>query len=84
MKRVLVSGGCGFIGSHLVRRLLREHSDLHVVNIDLLTYAGRPENVADLADNPRYTFVHGDIASVEDVARAVSYTHLTLPTKRIV
>ena len=70
MKRVLVSGGCGFIGSHLVRRLLREHSDLHVVNIDLLTYAGRPENVADLADNPRYTFVHGDIASVEDVARA--------------
>ena len=70
MKRVLVSGGCGFIGSHLVRRLLREHSELHVVNIDLLTYAGRPENVADLADNPRYTFVHGDIASVEDVARA--------------
>ncbi len=70
MKRVLVSGGCGFIGSHLVRRLLREHADLHVVNIDLLTYAGRPENVADLADDPRYTFVHGDIANADDVARA--------------
>ncbi len=70
MKRVLVSGGCGFIGSHLVRRLLREHPDLHVVNIDLLTYAGRPENVADLADDPRYTFVHGDIANADDVARA--------------
>jgi len=70
MKRVLVSGGCGFIGSHLVRRLLREHADLHIVNIDLLTYAGRPENVADLADDPRYTFVHGDIANVDDVARA--------------
>ncbi len=70
MKRVLVSGGCGFIGSHLVRRLLREHPDLHVVNIDLLTYAGRPENVADLADNPRYTFVQGDIANADDVARA--------------
>ncbi len=70
MSRVLVSGGCGFIGSHLVRRLLREHPDLEVVNIDLLTYAGRPENVADLADDPRYTFVHGDIASADDVARA--------------
>ncbi|MGI9188249.1 MAG: dTDP-glucose 4,6-dehydratase [Gaiellales bacterium] len=70
MNKVLVSGGCGFIGSHLVRRLLREHPDLHVVNIDLLTYAGRPENVADLADDPRYTFVHGDISSADDVARA--------------
>jgi dTDP-glucose 4,6-dehydratase len=70
VRRVLVTGGCGFIGSHLVRRLLREHPDLHVVNIDLLTYAGRPENVADVADDPRYTFVHGDIASADDVARA--------------
>jgi dTDP-glucose 4,6-dehydratase len=70
MSRVLVSGGCGFIGSHLVRRLLREHPDLEVVNIDLLTYAGRPENVADLADDPRYRFVQGDIASADDVARA--------------
>ena len=72
MSRVLISGGCGFIGSHLVRRLLREHPDLEVVNIDLLTYAGRPENVADLADDPRYTFVHGDIASADDVARAAA------------
>jgi len=70
MRRVLVTGGCGFIGSHLVRRLLREHADLEVVNIDLLTYAGRPENVADLADDPRYAFVQGDIANADDVARA--------------
>jgi len=70
VSRVLVSGGCGFIGSHLVRRLVREHPDLEVVNIDLLTYAGRPENVADLADEPRYAFVHGDIANADDVARA--------------
>jgi dTDP-glucose 4,6-dehydratase len=70
VRRVLVTGGCGFIGSHLVRRLLREHDDLEVVNIDLLTYAGRPENVADVADDPRYSFVQGDIASADDVARA--------------
>lgn len=72
MTRILVTGGCGFIGSHLVRRLLREHPELEVVNIDLLTYAGRPENVADLADDPRYTFVQGDIASADDVARAAA------------
>jgi dTDP-glucose 4,6-dehydratase len=70
VRRVLVTGGCGFIGSHLVRRLLREHDDLEVVNIDLLTYAGRPENVADVADDPRYSFVQGDIARADDVARA--------------
>jgi len=70
VRRVLVTGGCGFIGSHLVRRLVREHPDLEVVNIDLLTYAGRPENVADLADEPRYRFVQGDIADADDVARA--------------
>ncbi len=72
MTRILVTGGCGFIGSHLVRRLLREHADVEVVNIDLLTYAGRPENVADLADDPRYTFVQGDIANADDVARAAA------------
>lgn len=72
MTRILVTGGCGFIGSHLVRRLLREHPDVEVVNIDLLTYAGRPENVADVADDPRYTFVQGDIASADDVARAAA------------
>ncbi|MGI9116855.1 MAG: dTDP-glucose 4,6-dehydratase [Gaiellales bacterium] len=71
MRKILVTGGCGFIGSHLVRRLLREHADLHVVNIDLLTYAGRPENVRDIEDDARYTFVHGDISSADDVARAV-------------
>ena len=70
MNKVLVSGGCGFIGSHLVRRLLREYPDLHVVNIDLLTYAGRPENVRDLENDARYTFVHGDISNADDVARA--------------
>ena len=72
MTRILVTGGCGFIGSHLVRRLLREHPELEVVNIDLLTYAGRPENVADVADDPRYTFVQGDISSADDVARAAA------------
>jgi dTDP-glucose 4,6-dehydratase len=70
VQRILVTGGCGFIGSHLVRRLLREHPAIEVVNLDLLTYAGRPENLADVADDPRYRFVHGDIADADAVADA--------------
>ncbi len=61
--RVLVTGGCGFIGSNFIRHLLAEHPADEVVNLDLLTYAGNPENLADVeADyRDRYRFVHGDI-----------------------
>jgi dTDP-glucose 4,6-dehydratase len=59
--RVLVTGGAGFIGSHFVRHLLTTHPDHAVVNLDKLTYAGNPANLADVAADPRYRFVHGDI-----------------------
>jgi dTDP-glucose 4,6-dehydratase len=58
---VLVTGGAGFIGSHVVRRLLREHPSMHVVNLDALTYAGNLANLQDVQDNPRYAFAKGDI-----------------------
>ncbi|MDO5674000.1 MAG: dTDP-glucose 4,6-dehydratase [bacterium] len=58
---VLVTGGCGFIGANFVRFLLTERPNWRVVNIDKLTYAGNQANLADMADNPAYTFVHGDI-----------------------
>lgn len=61
MRRILVTGGCGFIGSNLIRRLLHVHADVEVLNLDLLTYAGNPSNLADLAGEPRYRFVCGDI-----------------------
>jgi dTDP-glucose 4,6-dehydratase len=72
--KILVTGGAGFIGSNFVRHLLAAHPDDTVVNLDKLTYAGNPANLADLAASPRYSFVHGDICDaklVRDVARGV-------------
>ncbi len=59
--RVLVTGGAGFIGSNFVRYALGAHPDWHVTTLDKLTYAGRRENLHDVAEDPRHTFVHGDI-----------------------
>ena len=58
---VLVTGGAGFIGSNFVRSALGRHPDWHVTTLDKLTYAGRSENLHDVMDHPRHTFVHGDI-----------------------
>ncbi|KKM13021.1 spore coat protein [Clostridiales bacterium PH28_bin88] len=63
--KILVTGGAGFIGSNFIHYLLREHPDWHIVNLDKLTYAGNLENLSDVQDDPRYTFVHGDVADRE-------------------
>jgi len=61
MKKILITGGAGFIGSHLVRLFVQKYSQYHIYNLDALTYAGNLENIADIADNDNYTFVKGDI-----------------------
>ena len=66
MKTILVTGGCGFIGSHLVRLLL-DKTDWKVVNLDMLTYAGNPENLRDVSEHSRYSFVRGDITNVQSM-----------------
>ncbi|MBQ9273918.1 MAG: dTDP-glucose 4,6-dehydratase [Succinivibrio sp.] len=69
--RLLVTGGCGFIGSHFVRLILNDHPEEEVINLDALTYAGNPDNVADVAFNPRYHFVKGNICDHDLVRELV-------------
>ena len=70
MVPLLVTGGCGFIGGHFIRRILAADPDVLVVNFDALTYAGNLANLADLAGHPRYRFVKGDVADRDAVRGA--------------
>ena len=68
MKKILVTGGAGFIGNCFVRHILKKYPDYKVINLDALTYAGNIANLDDVKDNPNYTFVHGDICDKNLVA----------------
>jgi dTDP-glucose 4,6-dehydratase len=70
-RRVLVTGGAGFIGSNFIRFALRQRPDWHVVNFDALTYAGNLANLRDVEDDPRYSFIHADIRDREAVSAAL-------------
>lgn len=70
--RILVTGGCGFIGSRFVRLVLAERPDWEIVNLDKLTYAGRLENLRDVEADPRYRFLRGDICDPEAVQDAMA------------
>lgn len=59
--KLLVTGGCGFIGSNFIRYMLKKYPDYQIVNLDKLTYAGNPANLKDIENNPNYSFVKGDI-----------------------
>ena len=71
MKRLMVTGGAGFIGSNFARYMLKRHPDYEIVVYDKLTYAGNLDNLADLADNPRYAFVQGDICDAKEVRETI-------------
>jgi dTDP-glucose 4,6-dehydratase len=70
--RIFVTGGAGFIGSNFIRYVLSQTDDVRITNYDKLTYAGNPANLADLADDPRYDFVKGDICDGDHVAQALA------------
>jgi dTDP-glucose 4,6-dehydratase len=69
VKNVLVTGGCGFIGSNFVLNMLEKRPDYAVVNLDALTYAGNPDNLLSVAASTRYSFVHGSITDQELLTR---------------
>lgn len=65
MKKILITGGAGFIGSHVVRRFVQNYPDYHIYNLDALTYAGNLENITDIEQCDNYTFIKGDIVDAE-------------------
>lgn len=66
-KNIIITGGAGFIGSHVVRRFVQNHTDLHIINLDVLTYAGNLENLKDIENASNYEFVRMDITDKEAV-----------------
>ena len=69
MKTILITGGAGFIGSHVVRRFVRNYPQYHIVNLDKLTYAGNLTNLKDIEKEPNYEFVRADIVAGELVKK---------------
>jgi dTDP-glucose 4,6-dehydratase len=65
MKNIIITGGAGFIGSHVVRLFVNKYPEYHIINLDKLTYAGNLANLKDVEDKPNYTFVKGDICDFD-------------------
>jgi len=64
MKKIIITGGAGFIGSHVVRRFVKNYPDYTIINLDKLTYAGNLANLTDIENEPNYRFVKGDIVDI--------------------
>jgi len=75
---ILVTGGCGFIGSNFVKYMLETHTDVTIVNFDKLTYAGNLENLSEIKNHPRYHFVKGDICIRADVDACIKQYNVNI------
>ena len=72
MMNILVTGGCGFIGSNFIRYILKSYPDYSLINVDKLTYAGNLENLSDLSRSPHYHFIRGDITDASRIGELIS------------
>ena len=70
-RNILITGGAGFIGSHVVRLFVNKYPDYHIINLDKLTYAGNLANLHDIKDKPNYTFIKADICDFETVLEII-------------
>ena len=68
-RTILITGGAGFIGSHVVRRFVKKYPQYRIINLDLLTYAGNLENLRDVEDAPNYSFIKADICDAAEIGR---------------
>ncbi|MHA6697189.1 dTDP-glucose 4,6-dehydratase [Chryseobacterium sp. A321] len=67
MKKILITGGAGFIGSHVVRRFVKNYPNYYIINLDALTYAGNLENLRDIESSENYQFINGDITDAKTI-----------------
>lgn len=75
-RNILITGGAGFIGSHVVRLFVNKYPEYHIINLDKLTYAGNLANLKDVEDQPNYTFVKADICDFEKMLEIFKQYHI--------
>ena len=75
-RNIMITGGAGFIGSHVVRLFVNKYPDYHIINVDKLTYAGNLANLKDIENQPNYTFVKGDICDFDTMRQLMEQHHI--------
>ena len=75
-RNIIITGGAGFIGSHVVRLFVNKYPDYRIINLDKLTYAGNLANLKDIEDKPNYTFIKADICDFEKICELMQQYHV--------